>query len=253
MVGGQVYDGAAAGGKWIPAGRLRHPGRRGRAGATDGRTIPITQRFSLRLGELPRSSCRARRRHDILLCHDVPYADVGYDGYSAPSLLAVPGAKDIAIEFNSLSKSHNLAGWRVGMAVGNATAVKALLQVKSNIDSGIFLAIQEAAVAALTGDQAWIEARNHEYQRRRDALYEMLVRDWQVPVAKPAASLYLWPRVPRGYTSAEFAEKVLLDTGVSLTPGVAFGPHGEGYLRISVGQTTERVMAAVERMRKLKF
>ncbi len=193
------------------------------------------------------------RRHDILLCHDVPYADVGYDGYSAPSLLAVPGAKDIAIEFNSLSKSHNLAGWRVGMAVGNATAVKALLQVKSNIDSGIFLAIQEAAVAALTGDQAWIEARNHEYQRRRDALYEMLVRDWQVPVAKPAASLYLWPRVPRGYTSAEFAEKVLLDTGVSLTPGVAFGPHGEGYLRISVGQTTERVMAAVERMRKLKF
>jgi len=111
------------------------------------------------------------RRHDILLCHDVPYADVGYDGYRAPSLLAVPGAKDIAIEFNSLSKSHNLAGWRVGMAVGNATAVKALLQVKSNIDSGIFLAIQEAAVAALTGDQTWIEARNHEYQCRRDALY----------------------------------------------------------------------------------
>ncbi len=193
------------------------------------------------------------RRHDILLCHDVPYADVGYDGYRAPSLLAVPGAKEVAIEFNSLSKSHNLAGWRVGMAVGNATAVKALLQVKSNIDSGIFLAIQEAAVAALTGDQTWIETRNREYQCRRDALYEMLVRDWQVPVTKPAASLYLWPQVPAGYTSAEFAEKVLVETGVSLTPGVAFGPHGEGYLRISVGQTTERVMAAVERMRKLKF
>lgn len=193
------------------------------------------------------------RRHDILLCHDAPYTDVVYDGYNAPSLLAVPGAKEVAIEFNSLSKSHNLAGWRVGMAVGNALALKALVQVKSNIDSGIFLAIQDAAVTALTGDQEWQWERNREYQCRRDMIYDMLVHDWQVPVTPPAASLYLWPRVPTGYTSTEFAEKVLLETGVSLTPGVAFGPHGEGYLRISVGQTTDRVVAAVERMRKLKF
>ncbi|OQA47476.1 MAG: LL-diaminopimelate aminotransferase [Chloroflexi bacterium ADurb.Bin325] len=193
------------------------------------------------------------RRHDILLCHDAPYADVGYDGYRAPSLLAVPGAKEVAVEFNSLSKSHNLAGWRVGMAVGNAVALKALLQVKSNIDSGIFLAIQDAAAAALTGDQTWIVERNREYQRRRDMLYEMLVQDWRVSVARPAASLYLWPRVPDGYTSTDFTEKVLQEAGVSLTPGVAFGQHGEGYLRISVGQTTERVAAAIERMRKLKF
>jgi LL-diaminopimelate aminotransferase len=193
------------------------------------------------------------KRHDILLCHDVPYADVGYDGYHAPSLLAVPDAKDIAVEFNSLSKSHNMAGWRVGMAVGNRTAINALVQVKSNIDSGIFLAIQDAAAAALTGDQSWQEERNREYQCRRDMLYDLLVNDWQVQVSRPLASLYLWPHVPPGYTSAEAADKVLQDAGVSLTPGVAFGPHGEGYLRISVGQTTDRVIAAVERMRRVKF
>jgi LL-diaminopimelate aminotransferase len=193
------------------------------------------------------------KRHDILLCHDVPYADVGYDGYHAPSLLAVPGAKDIAVEFNSLSKSHNMAGWRVGMAVGNKTAINALVQVKSNIDSGIFLAVQDAAVAALTGDQGWQEERNSEYQCRRDMIYDLLVHDWQVKVTLPCASLYLWPHVPPGYTSVEAADKVLQEAGVSLTPGSAFGPHGEGYLRISVGQTTDRVIAAVERMREVKF
>ncbi len=193
------------------------------------------------------------RRYDILLCHDAPYADVCFDGYVAPSLLQVPGAADVAVEFNSLSKSHNMAGWRVGMAVGNATAVAALLQMKSNMDSGIFLAVQDAAVAALTGDQSWIEARNGEYQRRRDALYEVLVRDLGLEVELPAASLYLWPRVPAGYTSAEYADKILGATGVSLTPGSAFGAHGEGYLRISLGQTTERVMEAVDRLRAWKM
>jgi LL-diaminopimelate aminotransferase len=193
------------------------------------------------------------RRHDILLCHDAPYADVCFDGYRAPSILAVPGAKDVVIEFNSLSKSHNMAGWRVGMAVGNKVAVQALLQVKSNVDSGIFLPIQEASVAALTGDQTWIEKRNLEYQRRRDMLYDLLVNDWKLPVAKSQASLYLWPGIPHGYTAADFAERILIETGVSLTPGSAFGTHGEGYLRISVGQTTDKVIAAVERLRKFRF
>lgn len=193
------------------------------------------------------------REHDILLCHDAPYADVCFDGYRAPSLLEVPGAKDVAVEFNSLSKSHNMAGWRVGMAVGNATAVAALLQVKSNVDSGIFLGVQDAAIAALTGDQAWIEGRNAEYQRRRDAMYDVLVNHLGLQCDLPAASLYLWPKVPAGYTAAEFADKILLATGVSLTPGSAFGAHGEGYLRISLGQTTTRFMAAVERLREFKF
>lgn len=192
------------------------------------------------------------RRYEILLCHDAPYADVCFDGYRAPSLLEVRGAKDIAVEFNSLSKSHNMAGWRVGMAVGNATAIASLLQTKSNIDSGIFLAIQDAAAAALTGDQSWMPARNAEYERRRDAMYEVLVNGLGLEVALPCASLYLWPRVPAGFTSVEFADKILTATGVSLTPGSAFGNHGEGYLRISLGQTTDRFMTAVERLRGLR-
>ena len=193
------------------------------------------------------------REHDILLCHDAPYADVCFDGYRAPSLLQVPGAKDVAVEFNSLSKSHNMAGWRVGMAAGNATAIAALLQVKSNVDSGIFLAVQDAAAEALTSDQSWIEGRNAEYQRRRDAMYGVLANDLGLQVELPAASLYLWPKVPAGYTSAEFADKILLATGVSLTPGSAFGAGGEGYLRVSMGQTSERFMAAVERLRGLQL
>jgi len=192
------------------------------------------------------------RQHDILLCHDAPYADVCFDGYRAPSVLVIPGAKEVAVEFNSLSKSHNMAGWRVGMAVGNEMALAALVQIKSNIDSGIFMAIQDAAIAALTGDQRWIEQRNLEYQRRRDALYDVLEGAWGLHVARPQASLYLWPQVPAGYTSADFADKILSETGVSLTPGSAFGPHGEGYLRVSVGQTTDRITAAVERLRKFK-
>jgi LL-diaminopimelate aminotransferase len=193
------------------------------------------------------------RRHDILLCHDAPYADVCYDGYRAPSLLSVPGAKDVAIEFNSLSKSHNMAGWRVGVAVGNSIAVNALLQIKSNVDTGIFIPIQDAAAAALNGDQSWIEERNAIYQQRRDMIFDLLANNWGLQVAKPQASLYLWPHVPKGYTSASFTEKILLATGVSTTPGAEFGPHGEGYIRISVGQSTAKITEALERMRKLKF
>jgi LL-diaminopimelate aminotransferase len=193
------------------------------------------------------------KQYEILLCHDAPYTGICFDGYQAPSLLEVPGAKEVAVEFNSLSKSHNMAGWRVGMAVGNATALAALLQTKSNIDSGIFLAVQDAAVAALTGDQSWIRARNAEYKSRRDAMYHVLVNELGLEVALPAAGLYLWPKVPPGFTAAEFAEKILMATGVSVTPGSAFGAHGEGYLRISLGQTTERFTTAVERLRTLKI
>ncbi|OIO88318.1 MAG: LL-diaminopimelate aminotransferase [Anaerolineae bacterium CG2_30_64_16] len=193
------------------------------------------------------------RQHDILLCHDGPYADVCFDGYRAPSLLSVPGAKDVAVEFNSLSKSHNMAGWRVGLAVGNPVAIQALLQVKSNVDSGIFLPVQDAAVAALAGQQEWLATRNAEYQSRRDLLYDLLVNDWGLHVARPIAGLYLWPRVPEGYTAAEFVERILLATGVSFTPGSAFGAHGEGYMRISVGQTTPRIVEAIERLRQFKF
>jgi LL-diaminopimelate aminotransferase len=193
------------------------------------------------------------KRHEVLLCHDAPYADVCFDGYHAASLLSMPGAKDVAVEFNSLSKSHNMAGWRVGMAVGNRTAIQALLQVKSNVDSGIFLPIQEAAVAALTEDQSWIAARNKEYERRRNMIYDLLVNHWGVRVAKPHAGLYLWPRVPEGYTSGELADKILTEIGVSVTAGTAFGLCGEGYLRISVGQTTDKIIEAIGRLCELKL
>jgi LL-diaminopimelate aminotransferase len=205
---------------------------------------------SLELFDRAVSFCR---RHEILLCHDVPYADVCFDGYRAPSLLSAPGAKEIAVEFNSLSKSHNMAGWRIGMAVGNRTAIRALLQVKSNVDSGIFLPVQEAAVAALTRDQEWLQARNEEYQTRRDLLYGLIADRWRLQCKKPTAGLYLWAHVPQGTLSGEFTDKVLHATGVSMTPGSAFGPHGEGYFRISIGTATAKIVEAVERLQAFQF
>ncbi len=191
------------------------------------------------------------RKHDIMLCHDVPYADVTFDGYKAPSLLQVPGSKEVAVEFNSLSKSYNMAGWRVGMIVGNSQGVQALLQVKSNIDSGIFLPIQDAAVAALTGDQSWLAKRNAIYQERRDMIMATIA-EIGLEAKKPKATLYVWPHVPEGYTSEELADEWLLDLGVSVTPGSAFGKYGEGYIRISVGQDTERIREALGRLRGWK-
>lgn len=192
------------------------------------------------------------RKHQILLCSDLPYADVCFDGYVAPSVLAVEGAKDVVLEFNSLSKSHHMAGWRIGMAVGNRVAVKALLQTKSNIDSGIFRAIQDAGTAALNGDTAWMQARNAMYQHRRDLVLET-VRGMGLEAETPQASLYVWARPPQGYTSIGFADKILLETGVSITPGDAYGPSGAGFVRISIGQETGKLQEALARMRTVQL
>lgn len=187
------------------------------------------------------------RTHDLLLCHDNPYCDVVYDGYQAPSLLQVADAKDVAIEFNSLSKTYNMAGWRVGMAVGNARAIAALGRTKTNIDSGIFRPIQDAAVAALTGDQTWLEARNDVYRERRDLIVGALELVG-IEAFPPMASLYIWAKTPAGLTSAAFAQWLLEEVGVSITPGSVYGAHGEGYLRISLGMATSRVREATERI-----
>lgn len=192
------------------------------------------------------------REHDLLLCHDNPYCEVTYEGYRPPSLLQVERAKEVAIEFNSFSKTYNMAGWRIGMVVGNRAAVKALAQVKTNIDSGIFTAIQEAAVMALTGDQTWLEDRNAIYQERRDIILEGLAAVG-IKARKPLATLYIWAEVPEGYSSAEFADKLLAEQGVSFAPGSAYGKCGEGYLRISVGMATSRVREAMKRLKKFKF
>lgn len=192
------------------------------------------------------------RSNGLLICHDNPYCDVVFDGYTAPSILQVPGAMEVALEFNSLSKTYNMAGWRVGMAVGSAVAVEALARTKTNIDSGIFIPIQDAAVAALTGDQSWLNDRNDIYRERRDLILAVL-EELGIHAGRPNASLYIWARVPKGYTSADFATRLLEDAAISVTPGSAFGLHGEGYIRISLGMGTERIGEAMERLRQLDF
>jgi LL-diaminopimelate aminotransferase len=190
------------------------------------------------------------RRYDILLCHDNPYADVTFDGYVAPSILQIPGAKEVAIEFNSLSKTYNMAGWRVGMAVGNKVAVQALATVKTQIDSGIGRPIQDMAAAAMTGDQSWLVERNAVYQERRDLTLAALHRiGFQVD--PPRAGLYIWFQVPPGYTSVEFQTRLLEEAHISLTPGSIYGRNGEGWIRLSLVAATERMKEALGRLEKL--
>jgi LL-diaminopimelate aminotransferase len=197
------------------------------------------------------------RRHDLLLCHDAPYCDVTYDGYVAPSLLQVDGAADVAVEFNSLSKTANMAGWRVGMAVGNADALASLAQLKSNVDSGLFHPLQEATIRALSIDPEWLSVRNQVYRERLDiVLAELEAAGMTAP--RPRATLYVWARIPEpgerkvpaGWTSETFALELLEHTGVAITPGSFFGPGGEGYVRISVTAPTARVREAMQRLRR---
>ncbi len=191
------------------------------------------------------------RKNDVLLIHDNPYAEVCFDGYVAPSLLQVPGAKQYAVEFNSLSKSHNMGGWRVGMATGNAEAIGALSRLKTNIDSGIFRAVQDAATEALNGDQKWLSERNEVYATRRDIVLKALP-EAGMSADKPKSTIYVWARIPAGFTSADFANQLLDKADVSITPGTAFGQHGEGYVRISLGQKTERIKEAMKRVKNFR-
>ena len=190
------------------------------------------------------------REHDIVLGYDNAYCDVTYEGYVAPSILEVPGASEVAVEFNSLSKTYNMAGWRVGMAVGNAEAIHALTVVKTNIDSGIFRPLQDAAVVALNGDQSWLAERNLVYQRRRDVVLEWLPRIG-MSARPPKGALYVWARVPAGVTCEAFATEVLERTGVWMTPGTAFGAHGAGFVRLSLCLPEARLQEAGERVARL--
>lgn len=187
------------------------------------------------------------RRHDIAVLHDLAYADVAYDGYSPPSFLQVPGAKDVGIEFNSLSKTYNMTGWRVGMAVGNAAMIDALTRVKSNLDSGIPQAIQQMAIAAMAGPQDVVAEHNATYTRRRDRVVEAL-RNIGLHVEPPRASLYIWARLPEGEKSIDFAGRLLDDTGVVVTPGIGYGERGEGYVRLSLTTPDDRVDEGLRRL-----
>ncbi|MFC1953554.1 LL-diaminopimelate aminotransferase [Chloroflexota bacterium] len=173
------------------------------------------------------------RKHELLVCHDGPYTEVAYDGYQPISFLQAEGAREVGVEFHSLSKSYNMTGWRIGMVVGNAEMIKALKTLKSNIDSGIPQAIQYAAIEALNGPQDCIPEHNAIYQKRRDLVIEML-NNIGLEAMTPKASLYVWAKVPEGYTSADFASDLLEQVGVVVTPGLGYGASGEGYVRLSL-------------------
>jgi LL-diaminopimelate aminotransferase len=189
------------------------------------------------------------RTHGILLCHDFPYSEVTFRGYRAPSVLQVAGAKDVAVEFHSLSKTYNMTGWRVGMAVGNREALQLLGQVKTNIDSGIFPVVQRAAIAALNGPDN--DALNRVYESRQARTLAVLRELGWEAIVPPDATFYLWLRVPDGYTSVSFAGRVLDEAGVNITPGNGFGSAGEGYFRISLTVADTRLDEALERLRGL--
>ncbi len=187
------------------------------------------------------------KKHDIAIMHDACYTEVAYDGYRPPSFLQAEGAMDVGIEFHSLSKSYNMTGWRIGMAVGNAEMIDALLTIKSNLDSGVPQAVQHMAIEAMKRPLESVDDRNTVYQARRDRIVPVL-KDMGMKVESPRAGLYIWAGVPEGYTSAEFAEKLLEDTDVLMIPGGNYGAAGEGYVRLSITLQDELIDKALERV-----
>jgi LL-diaminopimelate aminotransferase len=189
------------------------------------------------------------KQHDLLLVHDNAYSEIAFDGYTAPSILERPGAKDVCIEMFSLSKAYNMTGWRIAFACGNPVAIKALGTVKNNLDSGQFTAIQDAAIAALEGDQQCIADMCELYQGRRNLVLDALAAIG-IECEAPKATIYVWAKVPEGFTSAEFTEKVLTEAHVIVTPGSGYGPDGEGYIRISLTTPDDQLLEAVRRIKE---
>lgn len=193
------------------------------------------------------------RGKNLLVCLDMAYSELTFDGERSQSLLQVEGGKEVGIEMHSLSKTFNMTGWRIGFAVGHPEALNALEKMKSNVDSGAFLAIQRAGAAALSNSQDCVARMRATYQTRRDLLVDRLAQiGWMIP--KPKATCYVWAPVPKGYTSASLAETLLRDAGVLCTPGSAYGQHGEGYVRFSLtvqgGRPEERIVEAVSRIKE---
>jgi LL-diaminopimelate aminotransferase len=189
------------------------------------------------------------RRHEILVVHDNAYSETTYDGYVAPSFLATPGAKEVGVEVFSLSKGYNMTGWRCAAILGNADAISAYWRLKTNVDSGLFEAVQLAGAAALDGPQRPVEEMNEVYRRRRDLVVGAL-GEIGVAVSPPKGTIYVWAPVPTGHTSTSFAELVLEEAAVIVSPGSMYGPSGEGFFRISLTTPDERIAEAVERLRE---
>jgi len=190
------------------------------------------------------AKCRER---DILLVYDNAYSELCYDGYRAPSFLETPGAKDVGVEIFSLSKGWNMTGWRAGLVVGNPEVVEGYRQLKTNLDSGMFEAVQRATVAALTDARDFPREMSEVYERRRDLVAESL-GSIGLEVDPPKATPYFWVRVPAGHTSASFTDLVLEEAGVVVSPGPSFGPSGEGFVRISLTVADERLEEAARRI-----
>jgi LL-diaminopimelate aminotransferase len=188
-------------------------------------------------------------KHRLIICSDAAYSEITFDGYKAPSIFEVDGARDIAVEFHSLSKTFNMTGWRIGFACGNAGLIEGLAKVKSNIDSGIFSAIQRAGVTALDNYDRHIKGVLKIYQERRDILVEGL-NSVGLKVEKPKATFYVWTKVPGRYTSATFAKALLEHCDIVATPGNGFGEHGEGYIRFVVTADKKRIKEAVKRIKE---
>ncbi len=193
------------------------------------------------------------REHDIIVVHDLAYADIVFDGYRAPSIMEVPGARDIAVEFFTMSKSYNMAGWRIGFMVGNAELVSALARMKSYHDYGAFTPIQIAAIAALDGPQECVEETRLKYQLRRNVLARGLQEaGWHVEV--PQASMYIWAQIPEPYRamgSLEFARKLLVEAKVAVSPGVGFGELGDDHVRFALIENEQRIRQAVRGIREM--
>ncbi len=192
------------------------------------------------------------KNNNILVLHDAAYTEMAFDGYRPPSFLAADGAKEVGIEFHSLSKTYNMTGWRIGFAVGNREAIDGLGAIKSNIDSGVFQAVQMAGIEAIRGDQSCVRDMVQVYSRRRDLMVKGL-QDVGFEVESPRATFYLWIKVPEGYTSSDLTERLLEDAGLVVTPGNGFGEPGEGYFRIALTQKRARLSEAVERLKALSL
>jgi LL-diaminopimelate aminotransferase len=189
------------------------------------------------------------REHDLLLCHDAAYSEITFDGYVAPSALQVPGAKEVAVEFGSLSKTYNMTGWRIGYMVGNAEALRALGVVKTNLDSGIFNAVQRAGIVALTGPQDHVEHVKAVYQKRRDLVVSAFA-DLNIDIEPPLGAIYVWVEAPHGRTGAQFAADLLDEAAVVVAPGSGYGTEGDRFVRISLSIADDRLQEAMGRIRE---
>ena len=193
------------------------------------------------------------KKHDIFVVHDLAYADIVFDGWKAPSIMQVPGAKDIAVEFFTLSKSYNMAGWRIGFMVGNAELVNALARIKSYHDYGSFTPIQVASIVALEGPQDCVEEIRRTYEKRRDVMVKGL-HDIGWMVENPKASMYIWAKIPEFYSnlgSIEFTKRLLDEAKIAVSPGIGFGDYGDGHVRIALIENEHRLRQALRGIREM--